>query len=80
MSRINTYYKDKIARGLGGAFMVILLILQQVQTIDLTFVLFFMSVNLCQFGLTGWCPFCSFFKKIGWLKNYHLIIERTKHE
>ena len=80
MMAINTYYKDKIARGLGGAFIVVLLIIQQIGSIDLTYAVFFMGLHLCQYGLTGWCPFCNFFKKIGWLKNYHLIMEGTKDE
>ena len=80
MITLNTYYKDKIARGLGGALIVSLLMIQQMGSIDLTYAVFFMGIHLCQYGLTGWCPFCNFFLKIGWLKNYHLIEERTKDE
>jgi hypothetical protein len=80
MKSINTYYKDKIARGLGGACIVVLLVIQQLGSIDLTYTIFLMGLHLCQYGLTGWCPFCNYFQKIGWLKNYHLIVERTTDE
>ena len=80
MANINTYYKDKIARGLGGALLVVLLTIQQLQSIDLTIAIYILGLHLCQYGLTGWCPFCNYFKKIGWLKNYQLIIERNSDE
>ncbi len=63
-----TMYKDRSVRALAGFFIVLVLILQKIFSIDLSVLIMALALNLFQYGISGWCPFCFYFKKIGWLQ------------
>ena len=62
-------YKDKIVRSLAGGLIIFLLILQKVCSIDLSVCIYCVGINLFQYGITGWCPFATYFTKIGWMQS-----------
>lgn len=62
--------KDRFVRSLAGALLIIFLIAHKAFGIDTSILIFFIGFNLFQYGITGWCPFASYFKKIGWLQNH----------
>lgn len=61
--------KDRFVRSLAGALLIILLITHKAFGIDTSIFIYLIGFNLFQYGITGWCPFATYFKKIGWLQN-----------
>lgn len=61
--------KDRTVRALAGLLFVLCLVIQKSTGVDLTIVMLGVAINLLQFGITGYCPVQSYFKKIGWLQN-----------
>lgn len=70
MKTTSEIQKDRFVRSLAGALLVIFLVLQNAFKVDLSPLIYFIGINLFQYGITGWCPFAAYFKKIGWLQNY----------
>jgi hypothetical protein len=65
----NTHTKDRFVRAIAGFMVIVLLLLQKLLLVDLTIIIFCVGLNLFQYGISGWCPFAAYFKKIGWLEN-----------
>lgn len=70
MKPITDIHKDRFVRSLAGALIVVFLIVQKAFGVDLTLFIYFIGLNLFQYGITGWCPFATYFMKIGWLQNH----------
>lgn len=63
-------YKDRAVRSLAGGMIIVLLILEKVCSIDLSVCIYGVGINLFQYGITGWCPFATYFTKIGWMQSH----------
>ena len=70
MKKSTTEFKDRAVRSIAGLLIILLLVVQITFVIDMSFLICCIGINLFQYGITGWCPFASYFTKIGWMQNH----------
>ena len=69
MNQLSRTNKDRAVRSIAGALIIFLLAVQKAFLLDMSIFICCVGINLFQYGLTGWCPFATYFTKIGWMQN-----------
>lgn len=69
MNQSNFKHKDQVVRAIAGTLIIVFLVIQKALIVDMSICICCVGINLFQYGITGWCPFATYFLKIGWMQN-----------